>query len=124
MADFNLNVFPAEGKAAKLVTQADTKDRHTPRELANAFNSVGDRLGIAWAVREKNAIRPQRKHIFGGSIGRNNRDVAIVVHKQAKNIQLDSVIVSDHFEFLRVRTGAGFVHLLGPGRSGEIDRAV
>jgi len=71
------------------VTQADTKRPAHARELANVFNSVGDRLGIAGAVREKNAIRPQRKHIFGGSIGRNNRDVAIMIHKQAKTIQLD-----------------------------------
>jgi len=121
MPEFQLECFAAEGEAAKLVPKADAEDWNASSKLSDIFDGVGDGFGVARAIGEKDASRPHRKHVFGGSLGRNDGDVAMMVDKQAKNIELDAVIVSDHFEFLGVRAGAGFAHLLGPGRGGEID---
>jgi len=81
MPEFQLERLPAEGQAAKLVTQADTKDRHTPRELANVFNSVGDRLGIAGAVREKTPLGRSASTSSAEVLAGTTVTFAIVIYK-------------------------------------------
>ena len=79
MAEFQLEGLAAQRQAAELVAQADAEDRHAAQQLANVFDRVGDRLGIARTVREKYAVRLQREHVFGGSLGRDHGDVAMDV---------------------------------------------
>ncbi len=95
MAEFQFECAAAESQAAQLVAQADSENRHAAEQLADICDGVGDRLGIAGAVREKNAVRLQRENIFGGSFRRNDGDVAAVIHEKAQNILLDAEIVGD-----------------------------
>ena len=55
-----------------------------------------ERLGIAGAVREKNAVRLQRQNILGGRQRGNHRHARAGLHQLPQNIALDAEVVRDH----------------------------
>ena len=123
VAEFQFEGFASECESAKLVAKTNPENRDAAEEFAYIFNGVGDRLGIAGPVRKKDAIRAQRKDVFGGSCSRNDGNIAMVIDKQAKNVLLDAVIVSDDLELMGIRACAGLAHFLVPRRSGQFDGA-
>jgi hypothetical protein len=60
------------------------------------------------------------ENVFGGSVGRNYGDLAVMIVEQAQDVLLDAVIVGHDAE-LFFGSSAGFTHLLGPGRSDQVD---
>ena len=56
VAEFQLEGFAAESKAAELVSEADAEDRDAPEQLADICDGVGDRLGVSGAVRKEHAV--------------------------------------------------------------------
>src|SRR5258706_13786576 len=56
MAELQLERFAAERQATNLVAEANPENRNFADELADIFDSVLHRLGIAWTVRKKNAV--------------------------------------------------------------------
>ena len=57
MPELELERFAAERKTRKLMAEADAEDRLAPHEAADVIYCVGAWLGIAGAVREKDAVR-------------------------------------------------------------------
>src|SRR3989442_3759441 len=57
VAEFQLECFAAERKAANLMTQADSEDWNFADELADIFYRVLHRFRIPGPVRKKNAVR-------------------------------------------------------------------
>jgi len=55
--ELQLERLPAQRQPAQLVPQANSEDRHAPRQLADVLDGVGDGLRIARAIREKHAVR-------------------------------------------------------------------
>ena len=74
--ELQLESFAAECKAGELMSETDAKDGLTPHEAADVVHRISARLGIARAVREKNAIRLQGKNIFGWRLRRDHCDFA------------------------------------------------
>ena len=48
-----------------------------PIMFANGADGVIDRLGVAGAVREEDAVGLEGQNLFGGGFGRNHGDAAI-----------------------------------------------
>ena len=70
-----------------------------------ARDGVVDRLGIAGAVREEDAVGLERQHVFRGGLGRNHRHAAAFARQHAQNVLLDAEVISHHmksFALLRV----------------------
>ena len=57
--------MPRRGPAAKLMAQADSENRHAAQEVANGVDGVIDRLGIAGADGEKDAVGLEGEDILG-----------------------------------------------------------
>ena len=95
MAEFQFERTTAKSEAAELVAEADTKDRDSAEKLADIFNRVVDRFGIAGTVREEDSIWFERENILGGGFCWNYRNVAAVIHKEAQDILFDPIIVGD-----------------------------
>src|ERR1700728_758726 len=89
MAEFELVGFPAEGEADELVAETDAEDGRASGEVANAFLSVMDRLGVAGAVREEDAVGLEGEHVFSGSLRGNHSDAATFLGEHAQDIFLD-----------------------------------
>ena len=124
MAELQLEGAAAESQAAELMAEANAEDRHAAEQLANIRDGVGDRLGIAGAIREKNAVGLQREHVFRGSLRRDDGHVAIVIDEQAQNILLDAEIVGDHAIALRGSPfGDGAIARCADGRASAGSRA-
>src|ERR1700730_13646369 len=123
VAELQLEGLAAQSQAAQLMAQANTENRDPPEQLANAFDGVGRWLGVAGAVRKKDAVGLHREHVVGRGLRGNDSDLTVVVDQQAQDVLLDAVIVGDHTEAARVGVGAGFARLLGPRGGREVDRA-
>ena len=113
----------AESEAAELVSKADAEDGNAAEEFANRFNGVGNRLGVARAVAEKNAVGLEGEDVFGGSARGNDGDFAIMVSEKAEDVLLDAEIVGDDAETVGFARGSGFAQLIAPGRERKIDGA-
>ena len=123
VAKFQLEGFAAQGQAAQLVTEANAEYRDATDELANIFDSVINRLGIAGPIGKKHAIGTHFQDFFRCGLRRHDADFAVMIDEQAQNVLLNAEIISDYFEIARFPGGSGFAHLLGPGGSGQINRA-
>ncbi len=78
VAELELVGASAEGQAAELVAEADAEDRHAAHHVANGADGVVDRLGVAGAVREEDAVGLERQHVFGRGFRRNHGHAAIL----------------------------------------------
>jgi len=95
MAVRHLRGGSAKGEAKELMPQADSKNGDSSRtKSANNARRIGDGVRIAGAVREKNAVRLLHQNSVRWSVGRNDGHSAIVLAEKAKNVSLDSVVVS------------------------------
>ena len=57
MSEFQLEGFAAQRNSRQLMTETDSEDWLTTHEAPDRVHRVRTRLGIAWAVREKNSVR-------------------------------------------------------------------
>ena len=60
------------------------------------------RLGIAGAIREKNSVGLQRKHIFRAGLRRDDRNLAALSRQHAQNVLLDAEVVGHHMKRSRL----------------------
>src|SRR2546422_3192159 len=123
MAELQLERLASEREAAKLMPQADAEYRYAPRQLANRFDGVIDRLRIARSIGQKNPVGLERQNVLGRSLGGNDLHVAVMIDQQAQDVLLDAEIVGRHAEPRRVVLIVRTAHLLRPGRSRKFDRA-
>ena len=105
MAEFQLVGLAAHGQAEQLVAQADAEDGLLADQLADVGHLRVQRLGIAGAVGEEDAVGLERQHVFGGSERRNHRDAAAGLHQAAQDVVLDAEIVGHHVEARLGRRG-------------------
>ena len=101
VAELELVGLAAERQADNLVPEADAEDRHAPGEFAHRFNRIRTRLGVARAVREKDAVGLEREHVLGRRERRHDRDPAADVHQPPQDVLLDTEIISGHMEARR-----------------------
>src|SRR5580693_105259 len=71
-----LESLSTQRNADKLMSQTNTKDRHSPHQPPNVVDGIRARLRIAWTVRQKNSIRLESHHIFRQSLCRNHGHAA------------------------------------------------
>ena len=98
VAEFQFVGFAAEGEAENLVAEADAEDRRLADEAADVVDLGVQRLGVAGAVREEDAVGFEREDVFGGGERGHDRDVAAGVDEAAQDVLLDAEIVGDHVE--------------------------
>ena len=98
MAEFELVSLAAQSNAGQLMAETDSEDRHAAQEFANRAHGVIDRLGIAGAVGEEDAVGLQVEDILGAGLGGNHRHAAALAHQHAQNVLLDAEVVRDHVE--------------------------
>src|SRR5262245_64870120 len=79
MPEFELKGFAAQREAAYLMPKANPKHRHLADEVAHVLNRVSHRFRISRPVRQEDTVRPHRKDVFGGSHGRHNADLTVMV---------------------------------------------
>ena len=80
VAEFELVGLAAQSQAGELMAEANSEDRHAAQEFANGADGVIDRLGVAGAVGEKDAVGLQLEDILGAGLGRNHRHPAALAH--------------------------------------------
>src|SRR5690606_6929567 len=76
VSEFQLEGLCAARESEELVTQANAENRNTLNQLADGGDRVVERLGVAWAIREENAVRLPFKHFFGAGRARQNGHAA------------------------------------------------
>ncbi len=64
MPELQLESFAAQRNPRKLMAQTDAEDRLPSHQPADVIHRIGAWLGIAGAVRQKDAVRLQRQHVF------------------------------------------------------------
>ena len=74
MPEFEFESFAAERDARQLMSETDAEDGLAAHEAADVIDRVRARFGIARTVRKKDAVRLERKNVFGGSLRRDHRD--------------------------------------------------
>src|SRR5215472_19203811 len=121
MAEFQLESLSAKGKPAKLMPEANPKNRYFSDELLDIFDRIADWLGIARSVRKKKAVGLQAQGLIGRSAGRHDPHFAVMIDEQPQNVLFDAVIESHHAMPVVFRLLAGFAHLLRPRRNGNFD---
>ena len=114
MSEFQLVGFAAEGEAEQLVAEADAEDRLLADQLADVAHLGLERLGVAGAVREEDAVGLERQHIFGGGERGDDGDAAAGLHEAAQDVVLDAEIVGDD-----VVRGAGGRPMKSEGEQGS-----
>src|SRR5215468_9554132 len=80
------------------MTEADSEDRSLPCQLANTFMSVGDRFGIAGAVRQENTIRLKRKYILCAGFRRHDSHAAALINEHPQDVLLDAIVIGNDMQ--------------------------
>src|SRR5690348_8136001 len=96
MAEFQLVGAAPKGQPAKLVAQANAKNRDATEQLTYIFHSVSNGFGITRAIREKHAIRLHSHYLVGRSARRNDLYITIRIDQQTKDVLLDAKVVGHH----------------------------
>src|SRR5215471_9384684 len=94
MAEFQLESLAAKGKPAKLMPEANPKNRYFSDELLDIFDRIADWLGIARSVRKKKAVGLQAQDFIGRSAGWHDPHFAVMIDEQPQDVLLDPVIES------------------------------
>src|ERR1700720_2872746 len=98
VAKFQLERLPAQRDAGELMAQTDSENWLASHKAAYVVDRIRAGLGVARAVRQKNAVRLQSQHIFRGGLRRDNCHLAAFSPELAQDVLLDAEIVSDHVE--------------------------
>ena len=69
MSELQLVRFRAAGQAEQLVSETDAEDRLAAEELTNVLYLCGERLGVAGAVAEEDAVGIEGEHVVSGGEG-------------------------------------------------------
>src|SRR6059058_3950412 len=92
MPKFQFEGPPAKGKTEHLMTKANSEDRFATHQIADRFVGIRQRFRITRAVRQKNAIRIEREHLFGCGCGRENGDTESALPERSQNVAFHSII--------------------------------
>src|SRR5688500_4996293 len=105
----HLRGLAAERKSQQLMAEADPERGYAVGcERPDRFLGIGDRSGIARTIREKDSVRIMRERVFRRSVRGHNRDPAVALREEPKNVAFDSVIVrEDVVSRARVSPGIG-----------------
>ena len=95
MAELELERLRAAGQAEQLVAEADAEDRLLAEQAADRADRVVERLGVAGAVREEDAVGLVREHFFGGGGAGQDRHAAAQVDQVARDVPLHAVVEGD-----------------------------
>src|SRR4051794_26374796 len=95
MTELELICFAAERQTENLMAQTDAEDWNLSDHLANLICLVFQRLRVAGSIRKKDAVGMKREYIFARCIGRNHRNARADLYEMAKDIALDSKVVSN-----------------------------
>src|SRR5271156_5113240 len=102
MSKLQLEGLPTERNADKLMSQTNTKDRHSSHQPPNAVHGIRTRLRVAWTIRQKNSVRLQSHHIFRQSLRRNHRHPATFTAQLPQNVLLNPEVVRHHMKARRL----------------------
>src|SRR5450759_1144834 len=98
MAESQLECFSPERKPAKLVTQANTEHGNAAQQIADRLDRIRRGFGVSGPVRKKNSIGLERHRVFRRGLRRNDDNIAIAIHQEAKDILFDSEVIRDDTE--------------------------
>src|SRR4029077_10804944 len=98
MSKFELVGLPTQRDSSQLMPQANSEDRLASHQPADGIDRVGTRFGVPRPIRQENAVRLQREHIFGWRLRRDDRHFAALAAQLAQNVLLDAEVVRDHVE--------------------------
>src|SRR5438067_13823880 len=85
MPKFQFEGSPAKGKTEHLMTETNSENGFAPHQTADRLVSIGERLRISGAVRQKNAIRVEREHFCGCGRGGNYGDAESALPERSQN---------------------------------------
>jgi hypothetical protein len=97
--------------------ETDTEDRFFPNQLPDIPDGILDGCGIAWSIRQENAVWLHAEDVFGRSFRRNNGDLCTTAREVSQDVGLDAKVVSDNVERAWLHSGQS-------GKFDEIDRGV
>src|SRR5690348_6627815 len=96
MSELQLVCLAAERPRQYLMAETDSEDRSLPDELSNLGFLIFERLGVAWTVGEKDAVRLKAHYVLSRGERGNNRYACTGLDQLAQNIALNSKIVRHH----------------------------
>src|ERR1700687_195915 len=76
VAEFQLEGFPSERNAGKLMSQADSEDRLASQQAPNIVDRIRAGLGIARTIGQEHAVWFQSQHILRRGLRRDYRHLA------------------------------------------------
>src|SRR5438046_1543092 len=92
MPKFQFEGPPAKGKTEHLMTKANSEDRFATHQIADRLVGIRQRLRITRAVRQKNAIRIEREHLFGCGCGRESGDAESELQERSQTVAFHSIL--------------------------------
>ena len=95
VAELELERLGAAGQAEQLVAQADAEDRLLAEHAADRVDRVVERLGIAGAVGEEDAVGLVRQHLLGRRRAGHDRHPAAHLDQVAGDVPLHAVVERD-----------------------------
>jgi hypothetical protein len=95
MAELELEGLPSACKAEDLVAEADAEDRKLVDQLARGLHGIRERLGVAGAVREEDALGLQGEAIRRRGVGGHDGDVAAQGGEHPQDVLLHAEVVGD-----------------------------
>ena len=82
-----------------MVAEADAEGRCVGRDdFLDRFDGVVARFRIPRAVRQKYAVRFERKNARGGCLCRDDREAAAALGQHAQDVIFYAVVIGDHME--------------------------
>src|SRR5205814_7014196 len=92
MPKFQFEGPPAKGKTEHLMTKANSEDRFATHQIADRLVGIRQRFRITRAVRQKNAIRSEREHLFGCGCGREHGERGSALRGRSQAVAYHSLI--------------------------------
>ena len=78
------------------MAQANAEQRFFPDELADGADGVAERLRIAGAVGQEDAVRLVRQHLFRRRGAGHHRHLAADLHQAARDVPFHAVVQRHH----------------------------
>jgi hypothetical protein len=95
MSELQLVRFASDRETEQLVSEADAEDRLPADQFADVRHLRLQRLRVARAVGEEDAVGIEGEDILGGGQRGDDGDAAARLHEAAQDVVLDAEIVGD-----------------------------
>src|SRR6266699_6503701 len=93
MSKFQLEGRSAEGEAKHLMAEANPEDRFLADQIAQGLMRIRERSWIAGAVRKKNSIGIECKHLSRSCRCGNNRDAEALLPQETQDVFFNAIVV-------------------------------